>query len=336
MAQVGVRAATGTLVVAGFPRFMHLIGRSLMRSPLPAETLAQARIQYGLLTRAQLDAAGLSTRHRTYLFEGRFLVPVHKGVYRLGSHDVGFEQACLGACLACPELVVSGPSAGRLIRLRSMPTGSVHVLTGARAVRLSDVVVHHTTTLAKGEWTTRADGIRLLRPVRLAADLARFLDDHDLESVIEQMIDRGLVSIPALYACGRRLAGRGRDGSRRFARVLDGRPAWSKPKDSDLEVRLFRALAENGVVLETQVSIDLGGGRSLHLDGADRGRRFGVEVDHVTWHGGRLAVQRDKWRDRQLMRIDWVVAWATDEDLRQRFASTVAELVEIYRLRLAA
>ncbi len=174
--------------------------------------------------------------------------------------------------------------------------------------------------LATADWTTRDDGIRLLRPVRLAADLARFLDDHDLESVIEQMIDRGLVSDPGalrVWATARRAGPR---RIRRFARVLDGRPAWNKPKDSDLEVRLFRALAEHGVVLETQVSIDLGGGRSLHLDGADRARRFGVEVDHVTWHGGRLAAQRDKWRDRQLMRIDWVVARVTDEDLQQRFS----------------
>ena len=307
-----------------------------MHSPLPAEALAQARRQHGLLTRAQLDEAGLNTRHRTYLFEGRFLVPVHRGVYRLGSHDVGFEQLCLGACLASSAVVVSGPSAGSLHKLRNMPTGSVHLMSSTRSVRLSGVVVHLTTVLGKADWTSRKDGIRLLRPVRLAADLARFLDDHDFESVIEQMLDRGLVSVPALYACGRRLAGRGRDGSRRFARVLDSRPAWNKPKDSDLEVRLFRALADHGVVLEPQVSIDLGGGRSLHLDGADRGRRFGVEVDHVTWHGGRLAAQRDKWRDRQLMRIDWVVVRVTDEDLQLRFASTVADLVEIYRLRQAA
>ena len=79
---------------------------------------------------------------------------------------------------------------------------------------------------------THDDGIRLLHPVRrLAADLARFLDDHDLESVVEQLIDRGLVSVQALHACGRRLAGCGRDGIHRFARVLDTRPAWNKPND---------------------------------------------------------------------------------------------------------
>ena len=307
-----------------------------MASPVPAVVLSAARVQHGLVTLDQLKRAGVSRRRRTQFLTGQFLIPLHQGVFRLGSHDVYFEQSCLAACLALPDFVVSGPSAGRLLGLRRMPTGPVHVLGHRKNAALRDVVVHCTTTLPPADWTTREDGIRVLRPVRLAADLARFLDDHDLESVVEQLIDRGLVSVPALHACGRRLAGCGRDGIRRFARVLDTRPAWNKPKDSDLEVRLFRALAANGVVLEPQVRIDLGGGTRLHLDGADRSARFGVEVDHVTWHGGRLAAQRDKWRDRQLMRIDWVVVRVTDEDLEQRFNSTVADLVEIHRRRRAA
>ena len=307
-----------------------------MKSVVPPEVLAHARAQYGLVTLAQLDAAGVGRRRRSDLRSAHFLESVHRGVYRLGSHDVGFEQSCLAACLALPDAVVSGPSAGRLMGLRRMPTGLVHVMARTARTQLADVVMHRTTMLGHIDWMRRDDGIRLLRPVRLAADLARFLDDHDLESVIEQMIDRGLVSVPALHACGRRLAACGRDGHRRFARVLDARPTWNKPKDSNLEVRLFRALASRGVVLETQVRIDLGGGHWLHLDGADRSRRFGIEVDHVTWHGGRLATQRDKWRDRQLMRIGWLVARVTDEDVDQRLATTVNELCEIYRLRPAA
>jgi hypothetical protein len=307
-----------------------------MSPPVPPEVLTHSRSQYGLVTLTQLSGSGVTHRRRTELLGCGFLVQAHRGVYRLGTHDVGFEQSCLAACLALPTVVVSGPSAGRLLGLRRMPTGPVHVMARSRNTELNDVVFHRTTTLGPADWTTRDDGIRLLRPVRLAADLARFLDDHDLESVLEQLIDRGLASVPAMHACGRRLAGSGRDGIRRFGRVLSSRPAWNKPKDSDLEVRLFRELAANGVVLETQVRIDLGGGRWLNLDGADRARRFGVEVDHVSWHGGRLAAQRDKWRDRQLMRIDWLVARVTDEDIERRLQSTVGELCEIHRLRAAA
>jgi hypothetical protein len=36
------------------------------------------------------------------------------------------------------------------------------------------------------------------------------------------------------------------------------------------------------------------------------------------------------------MRIDWVVARVTDDDLQQRFTSTVTDLVEIHRMRRAA
>ena len=184
-------------------------------------------------------------RRRTQLFEGRFLVPVHQGVFRLGSHDVGFEQACLGACLALSRLrgqrTVGGPSrsaAAHAHRIRSTCSGE---RTNACALAMSWCTARRCSRQGTGRLAT--DGIRLLRPVRLAADLARFLDDHDLESVVEQ-IDR---SGPGLHAGAPRVRATARwvravMASRRFARVLDGRPAWNKPKDSDLEVRLFRAL----------------------------------------------------------------------------------------------
>ncbi len=181
-----------------------------MSPPVPPAVLTHARAQYGLVTLAQLNKARVSRRRRTELLESRFLEPVHRGVYRLGSHDVGFEQSCLAACLALSDAVISGPSAGRLLGLRRMPTGLVHVLVKTRNTELDNVVIHRTTALSRADWTTRKeDGIRVLRPVRLAVDLARHLDDHDLESVIEQLIDRRTRVDPALHGCGSRLAGSG-------------------------------------------------------------------------------------------------------------------------------
>ena len=121
-----------------FPRWFRLTGRSTMRSPLPAEVLAQARAQYGLVTRAQLDDAKVSTRHRTYLFEGRFLVPVHKGVYRLGSHDVGFEQTCLGRVPGAARRSWSADRRrGRFTGCGACRPDPVHLLASDRTVRLS-------------------------------------------------------------------------------------------------------------------------------------------------------------------------------------------------------
>ena len=64
--------------------------------------------------------------------------------------------------------------------------------------------------------------------------------------------------------------------------------------------------------------------------------RLGIEVDHVTWHGGRLDVERDKRRDRDLARLGWQVVRVTDGDVEHRLAATVDDLIAIARRRRAA
>jgi hypothetical protein len=166
-------------------------------------------------------------------------------------------------------------------------------------------------------------------------DLARFLDDDVLESVIEQALQRKVTNVPRLFAAGRRLRRPGRDGTSRFRRVLDRRPMWAKPKHSNHEVRLLRALGARGIDLVPQFSLTLPNGERIHLDGGDPVRRFGVEIDHITWHGGRVGQHHDKWRDRQCGRIGWYVARVTDEDVDKWLDATVDDLVAIYSDRAA-
>ena len=219
-----------------------------------------------------------------------------------------------------------------------MPPGPVHAMVnGSAALHLDGVVVHRTNALDMTlDVFTRPDGIRVLRVPRLVFDLARFLDDDHLESVMEQLLERQLVDVPALFATGRRLRRFGRDGSARFGRVLARRPAWTKPCQSGLEIELLNALRRAGVALQPQCPITLPDGSTIHVDGGDPVRRFGVEVDHVTWHGGRIESQYDKWRDRQVFRRGWLVPRVTDADVRLRLTETVAELVELYNARAAA
>ena len=161
----------------------------------------------------------------------------------------------------------------------------------------------------------------MLAVPRLVFDLARFIDDDDLESVIEQLLQRKLTNIPRLFAAGRRLGKPGRDGTARFSRVLRRRPLWAKPKHSDHEVRLLRALRAPGYRPRAAVPARAAGRPT------DTPRRWrpepliGVEVDHVTWHGGRVDGQHDKWRDRQCGRIGWHVSRVTDEDVDKRLLS---------------
>src|SRR5690606_26800033 len=104
--------------------------------------------------------------------------------------------------------------------------------------------------------------------------------------------------------------------------------------DSGLELKVFKALERAGVRgLVRQQAIKLPDGRTIHADVAVPAIRWALEVDHVTWHGGRLDAQRDKARDRQARRVGWQVDRVTDVDVREHLARTVAELVALIAVR---
>lgn len=295
--------------------------------PLTREALAVARTQYGLVTVDDLRDARVSKRARELAVGSGLLTIVHRGVYRTATQHETFEQRCVAACLAAPHAALSGPTAGRLFGLRKVGTNDVHVIS-RRTVVLTGVVGHRTNFLHAADIEVRGP-MRLLKPARLACDLASYLDDDDLESVLEQMLDRQMTKLETLRDVARRFIVSGRNGSARIARVLDGRPTWRRPLESDIELRLLRALTRHGLDLVPQVQVTLDNGRVIRIDLGDPSMKFGVEVDHVTWHGGRLESQRDKVRDRELMRLGWTVPRVTDDDVTRRLDETVRQLLDI-------
>jgi very-short-patch-repair endonuclease len=295
--------------------------------PLPRKLLTIARDQHGLITTADLERERFVGRARMAALESGLLVPVHRGVYRVGTHTGSFEQRCLAALLAAPDAALAGPTAGRIWNLRHISTDDVHVLA-KRAIQLDGVHPHRTDLLGQHDVTVRFD-MRVLRPPRLLCDLAWHLDDRTLESVFEQMLDRKMLTLRSARSAARRFTARGRPGSRRLGGLLDSRADWLKPVDSDLELRVWRSLAQLGYDLDRQVMVTLDDGGTVRLDLGIVDLKLGIEVDHVTWHGGRLDAQGDKRRDRMLTRLGWTVVRVTDEDVEQRLATTIDDLVAI-------
>jgi len=86
--------------------------------------------------------------------------------------------------------------------------------------------------------------------------------------------------------------------------------------------------------LVRQHPIRLPTGVVIHPDGAVPSIRWAIEIDHVTWRGGRADSQRDKGRDRGLRRIGWQVDRVTDQELRVDFNRTIREIAELYQIRV--
>jgi hypothetical protein len=183
----------------------------------------------------------------------------------------------------------------------------------------------------------RPDGIRLTSPPRIAFDMSWVLDDLELTALVEEIFRFRLCTYPTLADTARRLRERGRKGSARFAQVLDSRPAWRKPPGSRLELRVERAIVAAGLPRpERNVAIKLPSGDIIHPDLFWRPHLVACEIDHVTWHGGGLDGQYDKWRDRQLHRLGILCVRITDADVESALTEALADLETILRGRSRA
>jgi hypothetical protein len=305
-------------------------------SGLTAAAADLAQRVYGVVSNDELEGCGVTRRQRERLVAQGLLLVLYRGVYRLRSAPETFEGRCRAICLAAPGAVITGRAAGRLWGLRLM--GRVDIIE-VRAPHycnlLSDprVRIRRCNIMETVDIVVRADGIRVVSPPRLAFDLAAILSPRDLESVVEQIIDRRWCSILMMYDMGRRLYHPARPGAIQFARVMASRPAWLKPVDSNLEMILYDALRAAGVRgMTRQHKITMPGGWDIHADVAVPTLRWAIPIDHVTWHGGRINAQRDKQNDRQAGMIGWRVDRVTDEDINERLDDTVGELLVIHGL----
>ncbi|MCU1346123.1 MAG: hypothetical protein JWL70_2389, partial [Acidimicrobiia bacterium] len=215
---------------------------------LPAHVLTHFGQRHGIATRSELLALGLSSDQIRYLLRTGRLERVHRGVYRLASSPRTFEAAAVAACGFASDIRISHLAAGRLWGYRKCVTDTIDVLIPGDAHRsLVGVRQHISHRIDPCDWLLREDGIRLTTPTRTIFDLAWTLSDGALESVVEHALQLGMTDIDALERIGERLRERGRNGSARFARVLEARNPKQAPVESDLELRVERALRAAGV-----------------------------------------------------------------------------------------
>jgi hypothetical protein len=295
------------------------------------------RRQHGHASVEQLSSAGVGRNARRRLIEGGELVAVHRSVLRISSAPLTFESRCVGICLAHPDVYITGPSGGRLVRLRRMPAAEPIHVGVPHGIHLLD----HNVVLRQSRKVTHLDVVRLSTGIviatssRLAFDLARDLSAQDHASVVEQLIQRKMCTMGTLGATARRLCHPSRPGSERFALTLIGR--GDRPAaESHPELLLADALRAKGVPVQPQFrDLDLPDGSSVRLDLAVPEARWGIEIDVHPEHLLLDGTTKDKRRDRKCHRIGWQIERVTEIDLLD-IDGLVEELVELYLARCAA
>jgi len=278
-----------------------------------------------------LAADGTSLDQRKRLVRAGVLERVVDGCYGFAGAPQDELVRCAALCTSRPQLVVAGPTAGRLWDIRRSPRdGVVHVLAppASHPCREPWVRAYRTALIHGDEIVTRPDGIRVTNPPRTLVDLTRFLPDLELRSAIESALNAEMCSVGMLQRTAERLATPGRPWARRFLGVLATRHPGA-PAQSEWEAKVVDALVARGIRdLERQVVADVPGLGRVRFDAAVRSLRWAVEIDVHPEHVLSAGVARDKRRDRLTRAVGWQTERVSEDELRDRFDETMRQLVD--------
>jgi very-short-patch-repair endonuclease len=279
--------------------------------------LGSAAIEAGLVTRSQLTSKRFQRLHR--------------GVYAPTALRVDHRVMCRSAVLLVPDAVVAGRSAAWLCGARSAAStrDPVHLAlpAGHHARRRDGMTVRRVLLEASTDVTSR-HGLKITTAARTVWDLAMVEEPNDAVPVIDEMLQRRLVSPSELevYAAARS----GRQGVARVRRALD---LSDEHAESPPESRVRLALTAAGMRPRTQVDVVDSAGRFVaRVDMAYEDARLAVEYDGG-WHAEPGQLARDRDRLNRLQAAGWTVLFVTAPDLRNLDAVVDRVLGALTRLR---
>lgn len=269
----------------------------VQKSALPDTTIARiAARQHGVVTTAQLVAAGLSPAAISKRTKAGRLHRVHRGVYSVGYAASTREAEWMAAVLACgPDAALSHRSAAELWGLLRPAEGPVEVTVPSQnGRRQRGFVVHRCAALPRNARTIR-NLIPVTTPWRTIEDLERAVSPHLHRRAIREA------------------------EMRRFA--LSPRTHGDRTR-SDLE-RDFLALCRSHRLPEPEVNVRLD---RWTVDFLWRVQRVVVETDSWRFHGGNIAFEDDHARDVDLRQRGYTVLRFTERQVREEPNLVAADL----------
>jgi predicted transcriptional regulator of viral defense system len=221
---------------------------------IDAQIATIARRQYGLITAAQLRAAGLgdSSVHKR-VRTGR-LHSLYRGVYAVGHRRLSQEAYWMAAVLAAGSgAVLSHECAAKHWRIWRGRVEGIDVLVPGNRRARKGVRVHRTRVLDRRDVTVHK-GIPITTPARTLVDLASVLMHHQLANVIHEAAFREQFDNGAVREAMERA--RGRDLEALHA-ALRAHAAGSAGTRSALEDRFLATWQGPEPLVNTKIEVDL-------------------------------------------------------------------------------
>ncbi len=280
---------------------------------------ALARRQYGVVTRAQLIAAGVGETGIEERVRTHRLLRLHRGVYALGHRELKGEGHWMAAVLACgPGAVLSHASAAAHWNIRVSASSYVDVTVPTRAGRMKrkGLRIHRSGRLGPTQ-VTMHEGIPVTTLARTLLDLADILNLQGLKRAIHEADYLRLLDMTALIAVVESNPGR-RGG--KLLKAAQTPPEMTKTK---LEEG-FLAIIERHNLPRPKVNTQIEG---YEVNFVWPEARLIVETDGFAAHGTRNAFEADRIRDRRLGRAGFRTIRLTPRSLA--YEEIVADLEAI-------
>jgi putative AbiEi antitoxin of type IV toxin-antitoxin system len=271
--------------------------------------------QHGVVTRAQLLAAGISDDEIKWRRQKGLLIRVHRGTYRVGHRARSVEARYLAAVLACgPGAVLSGKAAGHLLGLLNGAPPPPEVTTRAQR-RVQGV----RTRRAKHVHATTFKGIPVTTVPQTLVDLAATLSEGRLAGACHEAgVKYGTTpaKVEPLLA-----AFPNRPGVAKLRRIMRGEARITL---STLERGFLAFLRREGLPLPRTNRV----ASAKRVDCRWPEQGLTVELDSYQYHNSRHAWEQDRRRERE--------AFARGDDFRRYTWGDVFEHPHRMRAELRA
>jgi hypothetical protein len=277
--------------------------------------------QWGVVTRPQLRALGLSDDEIDYRIAVGRLRLIHRGVYAVGHHRIQPEGICLAAVYAgAAGAVLSHRSAARLWGL--IPWDGVIEVTAPRRKRPRNGI-HYFQASVDAADRTEHRAIPVTTVARTLLDLGA-VDASRIPKALEQADVLRLLDVSELQLLVDRHPRR--PGTSAIRSALRAMVDWRGITRSELEER-FRAVVADAGLPEPAMNcvVDLGS-MTIEADAVWHEARLIVELDGYAYHRTAAAFERDRQRDRAAVAAGWRVIRITWRQLADDPEAVVRDL----------
>lgn len=279
--------------------------------------------QWGVVSLADLQAAGLSGNEITRRVRDGWLHRIYRGAYAVGHPNPPPEGRFLAAVMACgPTAALSHFAAAALWGFVEWRWRLIDVVVeAARAPSHRGIRAHRTERLDPDRDIRTRQGIRVTSPARTLLDLAPYLTRNELRSAARRAQSLELVSIEELVEVLTRF--RRRRGARKLALIIATGPAPTRSVLEDVVLDLLLGGGFEHPDVNKAIYLD---GRRVVPDFRWAGDHIVVEADSRTWHDNKLAREDDAERQALLEAHGERVVRVTWEQAISRRTQTIARL----------